>query len=144
MKVRLERCTPTETHGGTLWVRIGKRLQTRRTELGLKVNDVARELGIAPRAYTALEDGIERASASLLGQIAALFRVGVYWFFQDVEFGDGIAGEAVAPHAAYRVATLEERVEFLADSFRKLDLEGQQHLLALANALSRTGGKGET
>jgi hypothetical protein len=47
-----------------------------------------------------------------------------------------------SPHEAYRVATLEERVEFLADSFRKLDLEGQQHLLALAGALSRIGGKG--
>jgi len=35
-------------------------------------------------------------------------------------------------------------VEFLADSFRKLDLEGQQHLLALASALSRTQGRGET
>jgi len=145
MKVRLERCAPTETHGGTLWVRIGKRLQTRRTELGLTVDDAARELGIAPRAYKALEEGIGRAPASLLGQIAALFRVGVYWFFQDVEFGEASASQAAAsPHGAYRVATLEERVEFLADSFRKLDLEGQQHLLALASALSRTGGKGKT
>jgi hypothetical protein len=42
------------------------------------------------------------------------------------------------------VATLEERAEFLAASFRKLDLEGQQHLLAIASALSRTGGSGET
>jgi transcriptional regulator with XRE-family HTH domain len=142
MKVRLERCAPTET-GGTLWVHIGRRLQTRRTELGLSVDDVARQLGIAPRVYEALEEGLERAAASLLGRIAELFRVRVFWFFQDVEFGDESASEAVgSPHGAYRVATLEERVEFLADSFRKLDLEGQQHLLAVANALSRTGGKG--
>ena len=144
MKVRLERCAPTETHGGTLWVHIGRRLQSRRTELGLSVNDVARQLGIAPRVYKALEEGVERAAASLLGQIAELFRVRVFWFFQDVEFGDESGSEAVAPpQGAYRVATLEERVEFLADSFRKLDLEGQQYLLALASALSRTGGEGE-
>jgi transcriptional regulator with XRE-family HTH domain len=145
MKVRLERCAPTETDGGTLWVHIGRRLQSRRTELGLSVNDVARQLGIAPRVYQALEDGVERAPASLLGQIAELFRVRVFWFFQDVAFGDESASEALPlPHGAYRVATLEDRVEFLADSFRKLDLEGQQHLLALASALSRTGGKGGT
>ena len=145
MKVRLERCAPTETRGGTLWVHIGRRLQFRRTELGLSVNEVARQLGIAPRVYKALEEGVERAPASLLGQIAELFRIRVFWFFQDVEFGDESASEAPAsPHGVYRVATLEERVEYLADSFRRLDLEGQQHLLALASALSRTGGRGET
>ena len=145
MKVRLDRRAPAEPHGGTLWVGIGRRLQTRRTELGLTVNEVARALAMAPRAYKALEEGIERVPASLLGQIAELFRVRVFFFFQDIDFGDeGAADVAASPHGAYRVATLEERVEFLADSFRKLDLEGQQHLLALASALSRTGGRGET
>ena len=33
--------------------------------------------------------------------------------------------------------TLNYRVQALADSFRKLDFEGQQHLLALSKALSR-------
>jgi len=145
MKVRLDRCAPAEPHGGTLWVRIGRRLQTRRTELGLTVNEVARALAIAPSAYKALEAGIERVPASLLGQIAELFRVRVFFFFQDIDFGDESASDvAASPHGAYRVATLEQRVEFLADSFRKLDLEGQQHLLALASALSRTQGRGET
>jgi transcriptional regulator with XRE-family HTH domain len=145
MKVRLDRCVPAEPDGGTLWVRIGRRLQSRRTELGLTVSEVARVLAIAPKAYKALEDGIERVPASLLGQIAELFRVRVFFFFQDIDFADERACDvADSPHGAYRVATLEERVEFLADSFRKLDLEGQQHLLALASALSRTGGRGET
>ena len=145
MKVRLDRCAPAEPHGRTLWVRIGGRLQSRRTELGLTVSEVARVLAIAPRAYKALEEGIERVPASILGQIAELFRVRVFFFFQDIDLGDERACDvAASPHGAYRVATLEERVEFLADAFRKLDLEGQQHLLALASALSRTGGRGET
>ena len=145
MKVRLDRCAPAEPHGRTLWVRIGRRLQSRRTELGLTVSEVARVLAIAPRAYKALEEGIERVPASLLGQIAELFRVRVFFFFQDIDLGDERACDvAASPQGAYRVATLEERVEFLADAFRKLDLEGQQHLLALASALSRTGGRGET
>jgi hypothetical protein len=38
----------------------------------------------------------------------------------------------------YRVTTLEERVNFLAESFKKLDLEGQQQLLALAMALCQS------
>ena len=145
MKVRLDRCAPAEPHGRTLWVRIGRRLQSRRTELGLTVSEVARVLAIAPRAYKALEEGIERVPASILGQIAELFRVRVFFFFQDIDFGDESASNvAASPPGVYRVATLEERVEFLADAFRKLDLEGQQHLLALASALSRTGGRGET
>jgi transcriptional regulator with XRE-family HTH domain len=145
MKVRLDRCAPAEPHGGTLWLRIGRRLQRRRAELGLTVNEVARALAIAPRAYRALEEGSERVPASLLGQVAELFRVRVFFFFQDIDFADESASDvAASPHGAYRVATLEERMEFLADSFRKLDLEGQQHLLALASALSRTSGKGET
>jgi hypothetical protein len=36
---------------------------------------------------------------------------------------------------------LEDRMRFLAESFRKLDLEGQQHLLAIAGALIQTSGK---
>jgi transcriptional regulator with XRE-family HTH domain len=145
MKVRLDRRAPAESDGGTLWGRIGRRLQRRRAELGMTVNEVARALRIAPRAYKALEEGVERVPASLLGQIAELFRVRVFFFFQDIDFGEESASDvAASPHGAYRVATLEERVEFLADSFRKLDLEGQQHLLALASALSRAEGKGET
>jgi hypothetical protein len=71
--------------------------------------------------------------------------VRVFFFFQDIDFGDESASDvAASSHGAYRVATLEERAEFLAASFRKLDLEGQQHLLAIASALSRTGGSGET
>jgi hypothetical protein len=38
----------------------------------------------------------------------------------------------------YRVTTLEQRVNFLAESFKKLDLEGQQQLLALALALCQS------
>jgi transcriptional regulator with XRE-family HTH domain len=145
MRARLDRRAPAEPHGGTLWVSIGRRLQTRRAELGLTVNDVARALAIAPRTYRAFEEGMERVPASLLGQIAELFQARVFFFFQDIDFGEASASDvAAAPCGAYRVATLEERVEFLGDCFRKLDFEGQQHLLALASALSGTEGKGET
>jgi hypothetical protein len=47
--------------------------------------------------------------------------------------------EQAAPHQGaarcFRVTTVEERVRFLADSFRQLDLDGQQRLLNLAGDL---------
>jgi transcriptional regulator with XRE-family HTH domain len=145
MKLRLDGHARAEPHGCTLWVRIGRRLQTRRTELGLTIEGAARELGIERRSYEAIEEGAEHVPAVLLTQIAELFRVRVFWFFEDIAFGDEDVQEvAPRPKGTYRVATVEERVDFLADSFRRLDFEGQQHLLAIASALSRNGGKGRT
>jgi hypothetical protein len=41
----------------------------------------------------------------------------------------------------YRVATLEEQLEALSDTFRSLDLEGQQQVLATAAALRSSNAK---
>jgi transcriptional regulator with XRE-family HTH domain len=119
-----------------LWLRIGDRLRSRRTHLGLTTSSVAQELGIDPQAYEAYEAGTEQTPALLLTQIAEVFSVPVFWFFQDVAFEAADAQPSLK--GAYRVATLEERMLFLTDSFRKLDLEGQQHLLAVAGALAQT------
>jgi transcriptional regulator with XRE-family HTH domain len=105
-------------------------------------NKVAQELGIELRAYDAYEAGTEHPPAFLLTKFAELFDVPVFWFFQDIAFmEEEIRPVASRPRAVYRVATLEERMHFLADTFRKLNLEEQQHLLAFADALVRTSRK---
>jgi len=127
-----------------LWAVIGRRLRARRTQLGMDVDRIAEELDIAPAAYADYESGSDPMPALLLGQIADLLGVPLVWFFQDVTFDAQVEDEAAAgndPPRIFVVATVEQRVQSLAESFRKLDLEGQQHLLAIAGALSQSNRK---
>jgi transcriptional regulator with XRE-family HTH domain len=129
--------------GGAVWVAVGRRLQRRRTELGFSAAWVAQWAGIPPKSFEAYEKGAP-IPAAVLAQIADLFEIPLVWFFQGVgDDGPDQAETAEGTHdaepAVYRVATVEHRIQALADSFRKLDFEGQQHLLALSKALSRAG-----
>jgi transcriptional regulator with XRE-family HTH domain len=125
--------------GGAVWVAVGRRLQRRRTELGFSVARVAQWAAIPVQAYEDYESGAP-IPAALLAQLADLYGTPLVWFFEGV--GDDDAEEGEPPRSAepavYRVATLEHRIQALADSFRKLDFEGQQHLLALSRALCRS------
>ena len=133
---------PVEHVGCTLWRHVGERIRRRRVRLGFSNTRLADELGIEPSAYDAYEAGRDQAPARMLSQIAELLGVSVLWFFQDITFeAETSEPTASPPGGAYRVATLDDRMRFLADAFRKLDLEGQQHLIAIAGALSQTSRK---
>jgi transcriptional regulator with XRE-family HTH domain len=126
--------------GSTVWKLVGRRLHARRTELGLAVDLVADEINTAPTVYESYEAGDAQTPAELLAEMARLFGVPVLWFFQDVVSQAEIAGDREAdlegPHV-YRIATVEQRLHFLTESFCKLDLEGQQYLLAIVGALTQ-------
>lgn len=125
-----------------LWIMVGRRLRARRIELGYEVDHVADELGISPSVYDHYEAGSDQAPALLLARLADLFVVPVLWFFKDMcaSEEDG-APACLGPPRSYRIATVDERIGFLAASFRELDLEGQQYLLAIADALGRSNRK---
>ena len=129
--------TPTRS----MWTVIGRRLRVRRTQLGVGIDQVADSLGVSPVTYAAYEAGTDQAPAFVLNQVAELLDVPLVWFFQDITFVPEEDEEAAVttetPHF-FAVATLDQRIEALAQSFRQLDLEGQQHLLAIAGALSRS------
>lgn len=134
----------TGTVGGAVWAAVGRRLQQRRTELGFSIERVAHWAAIPDEAYEAYERGAA-IPAALLAQIAGLFEMPLVWFFGGVrrddpeetnEPAEADAGRDAEP-AVYRVATVEHRIQALAESFRKLDFEGQQHLLAISQALTR-------
>jgi transcriptional regulator with XRE-family HTH domain len=116
---------------------IGSRLRARRTHLGLTVNSVARELGIATDHYLAYETGAKLAPEPLLTRIAEHFGVPAFCFSAKLALKTPVA-EQVMPglKGRYRVATLEHRVNYLINAFCKLDLERQQQLLAVAGALA--------
>jgi transcriptional regulator with XRE-family HTH domain len=133
---------PVEPVGCTFWRRVGERIRRRRVGLGFSNKRLADELGIDLSAYDAYEAGREQIPARMLSQIAELFGVSVLWFFQDITFEEETPEPAASqPGRDYRVATLDERMRFLAHAFRKLDLEGQQHLIAIAGALTQTSRK---
>jgi transcriptional regulator with XRE-family HTH domain len=114
-------------------------MRRRRVDLGLDADRVAQLVGVSVETYEGFEEGVP-TSASLLAQIADLFDIPVVWFFHGVAQEEPEEREP-APDAgavSYRVATIEHRIKALADTFRKLDFEGQQHLLAISQALSRS------
>jgi len=125
--------------GSAVWASVGRQLRRRRAELGFDTNHVATCIGIPATSYAGYETGAP-IPASVLAQIADLFDVPVVWFFQGVaqQEPSGRGDSGSADPVVYAVATEEYRVRALADSFRKLDLEGQQHLLAISMALSRS------
>jgi transcriptional regulator with XRE-family HTH domain len=125
-----------------VWAGVGRQLRRRRTEQGFSLDGVARCIGLSAEECEEYEAGAP-IPASVLAQIADLFDTPVVWFFQDVVheqdmLPDGVAGpgDAAGP-AIYTVATVEHRAQALVDCFRRLDLEGQQHLLAISMALTR-------
>lgn len=131
-----------ELSGRSIWLLVGRRMRARRAQRGHPVDRVAEELGVSPDIYASYESGKAQVPALLLAQLAEFLGVSVPWFFQDASFREEEDGEIYcSPSPSYCVATPEQRIDFLADSFRKLDLEAQQHLLAIADALSRTNSK---
>jgi transcriptional regulator with XRE-family HTH domain len=133
------RIAEVKARTGAVWSGVGHRLRHRRDEHAFTTGHVARSIGISAEAYEAYEAGAP-IEAALLAQIADLFDVPVVWFFQDVAHEEpGDREESAAEPVVYTVATIEHRAQALVDCFRSLDLEGQQHLLAISMALSRAG-----
>jgi transcriptional regulator with XRE-family HTH domain len=143
MMKRLSRRVDREGGDRAIWIFIGNRLRARRRHLRLAICGVAENLGIDPEEYEQYESGVELAPAQLIAKIADLFGVPMLWFLQDAvrEQRTANRAEASGPRHGYRVATVEDRIGFLAASFRQLDLEGQQHLLAIAAELCRHNRK---
>jgi transcriptional regulator with XRE-family HTH domain len=121
---------------GNVWSAIGSRLTLRRSELGLSAERIADRVGVPVYDYKDYENGAP-IPAFLLGEIAELLDRPVTWFFEGIAQGpQDEEARSNAQSATYRVATVEHRIQALTDSFRKLDFEGQQHLLAISRALS--------
>ena len=111
--------------------------------MGLSAEQVAGRIGVTTAVYRDYESASARIPALLLSRLADLYEVPVVWFCQeialhpadDADLDD--APEGTGEPCEFKVATMDQRVEALAESFRRLDLESQQRVLAIAGALSR-------
>lgn len=125
----------TQSAGNALWRHIGRRMQLRRTQLDLSVELVAQKLNVSSQLYEQYEAGELQTPAMRLSDLGQLFHLPVTWFFQDLSFDDAESTDEEEEPGVLVVATDEERVQTLADYFRHLNLEGQQHLLLVARTL---------
>ena len=120
---------------------MGVRLQNRRLQLGLQKSAVAAHLGIAPGVYDQYELGEAQVPATALAELVDLFRVPLFYFFQDLVYDSPeTAPEGSEPAAVLMVATHADRVAALIEDFHKLGWQEQQYVLMLAQALARDSG----
>jgi transcriptional regulator with XRE-family HTH domain len=126
-------------HGLTF--HMGVRLQNRRLQLGLHKAAVAAHLGIAPSLYDQYEQGEAQIPATALADLVDLFKVPLFYFFQDLVYDTPEnQPEDSEPAAVLRVATHADRVAALIEDFHKLGWQEQQYVLMLAQALTRDSG----
>jgi transcriptional regulator with XRE-family HTH domain len=121
-----------------LWVHIGLRLRSRRLQMGFTEGSIAAHLGIALSAYQDFEAGRAEMPAAQLADLAELFKVSMFYFFQEAAFGDVEPAPPSSPEPPriFTVATDEDRAASLIHDFRSLDRNRQQYLLLLARALA--------
>ena len=108
-----------------LTLHMGVRLQNRRLQLGLQKSAVAAHLGIAPSLYDQYELGEAQVPATVLADVVDLFRVPLFYFFQDLVYDTPEpASEETEPAAVLRVATHADRVAALDRGFSQIGLAG--------------------
>lgn len=102
--------------------RIGQLIRERRTALGLRLEDLATSLGIAPHQLQKYETGGNRVPASRLVECARFLQVSVSWFYNEADASS--ADMAEVPDEAAMVQL-----------FRRLDDKSRAQLLRIARVL---------
>lgn len=86
---------------------IGRRVATYRTERGMRVSDLAREVGVSPSLVSQIERGQSRPSVSTLFAIAEALDVSVDAFFREIKTVED--GDARPTDREPAAATHEDR-----------------------------------
>lgn len=123
--------------GDRLWLHLGSRLRFRREQLAIGALRAAAHVGVTLLTYEEYESGVRLIPARQLAELAELFAVPVFYFFDELQIGEETSdGRHQRPDAVYAVATQSDRIAALMADFQKLDFERQQHLLSVARALA--------
>lgn len=93
-----------QEQGGRIDDYVGERIRTRRTELGLTQEDLARQLGISYQQVQKYETGANRVTAGRLYEIGRELGVGVEYFFEAF---DGGKPNSVLPHGGHNRAAID-------------------------------------
>jgi transcriptional regulator with XRE-family HTH domain len=118
-----------------IWLHVGSRIRFRREQLEIAIAKAATHVGVALQTYEEYETGERLIPANQLADIAKLFGVPVFYFFEDLHVGDDNS-TVPTPNSAFAVATETDRIATLIEDFQNLDFEHQQHLLLVARTLA--------
>jgi transcriptional regulator with XRE-family HTH domain len=115
----------TDSAAGDLAGDIGRRLATYRAERGLRVAELAREIGVTPSLISQIERGQSRPSVSTLFALAQALDVPVDAFFREpAAVGPAAAGgQAPLPSGPER-RPAEARYVVRQDNRAAIDIEG--------------------
>lgn len=116
----------------------GSRLKFRRTELGLRLPEVAKAIGVSEHEYAAYERGLSRPDSVVMNRLLSLFHIPVSFLFNGVPSTIEAAGFDHPKQARYdappalalrqRLGTAGEKIE---------DLEDLRALVRTAEAFGR-------
>lgn len=105
-------------------------MRSRREELGISQEAVAKALGISFQQVQKYERATNRVSASRLFEIARVLNIAPTYFF------DGAAGPAPPPAASTAAFLTSHEGAELAQSFPNLPTSVRRHVLGLVRALA--------
>jgi transcriptional regulator with XRE-family HTH domain len=125
---------------GSLDLYFGEKLQARRLTMVPKLSqhDIAKALGVTFQQIQKYERGVNRISAATMVQIAAVLKVDVQYFFDDIPTGVKNTKEVETP--ALVEMSLAAHGPRLIDAFLKLKTDKLRGAIAdLAQVLARAG-----
>ena len=105
---------------------VGEKIKERRTMLGLRQEDIARELGITYQQLQKYEKGLNRVSAGKLYMLGEILGVEVSYFYQGLQTPSNIEEHNYADVASdirAEVARLSQAYSFIKNSDVKRALE---------------------
>ncbi len=70
---------------------VGAKVRSRRIQLGLSQDVLARRIGVNPGALQRYESGADRIGAKSLFAISKAFKVGPAYFFEDMDISIGVS-----------------------------------------------------
>jgi transcriptional regulator with XRE-family HTH domain len=117
-------------------VHFGEKLRARRLMMQVSQDDLAKALGLSFQQIQKYEKGVNRMSAATLAQIAAILKVKVQYFFDDVPGGAKNNKEIKTPVLVKM--TLAAHGPRLIDAFLNLKNDKMRGAVAdLAQVLAR-------
>jgi transcriptional regulator with XRE-family HTH domain len=131
---------PNPRATGSLDIHFGEKLQARRLTMVPKLtqHDIAKALGVSFQQVQKYEAGTNRISAATMVQIAAVLRVDVQYFFDELPTGAKKTKEIKTPVLVEM--SLAAHGPRLIDAFLKLKTDKLRGIVAdLAHVLAQAG-----
>ncbi|WP_374377427.1 helix-turn-helix domain-containing protein [Dongia sp.] len=120
-------------------IHVGRRLHTRRTQLGLSQERLAKAIGLTFQQIQKYETGINRVSSSRLFDLARALEIDVTYFFSGIENGlaDAVGAVPLVPTNEGDPLEQRETIELVRAYYRIKNVRVRRQLVELARSLGK-------